>query len=37
MSKPNIGITFSNIGIGDALSQYSLAVPVNQRFLCMGI
>jgi len=31
MRKPNIGINFKNIGIGDALSQYPLAVPPNQR------
>jgi len=31
MSKVNIGIVFKDIAIGDVLSQYSLAVPVNQR------
>ncbi len=31
MKKPNVGINFKSIGIGDVLSQYSLAVPVNQR------
>ncbi|MBC2714337.1 MAG: DUF262 domain-containing protein [Desulfobacteraceae bacterium] len=31
MKKPNVGINFKNIGIGDALNQYSLSVPPNQR------
>jgi hypothetical protein len=31
MGKPNIGITFKPIGIGDTLSEYNLSVPINQR------